>query len=457
MTYNALCNTYVYLRSIKNLLDRSTTRWTKIEEKLKYVLSEEGFGNETKIKELIKELEIKDVGPEKTYAERKVEMGIYPKKYPKTAEEKKAEEYMKEGARTSRAKNWQYRVEQAVKEKVKNGWYPLFATYTVDEKRLPENCLTRDELWTKTPAWDRFVKKFKTEIAEECGYGRRPAKWPRGETFLQYFGVLEHGASGEHPHIHVIWLCKEIPATWRMDPNTNCTDNTRRDIAPASALWEHGQQRMTMGLFMTGSWFTDNWHRPNKIIDGKLTNTKIGDAGAVAGYISKYMTKGETKWKHRVKATKGIGLQSLIRQLKETKSISMLLAMSKRPMEYSVWMKIQHQTCIPLALLRQKSKQEYLKQLHSLNTQRARRFLWKEWTKKPPEFYTNLMLSVRDGAKPWKMMPSQRYKAYTQILEEVAYTVHCDSKVLDIITWLQYNQPRQSRCNPFVSLKGTTI
>jgi len=455
MNYHELKNNYMYLRSMRRLIEMSDRYWPSIEKSINEVFDKE-FGNELKIKDIINELKKRGVGPEVSYAERKSNLNVFDTSKKISEDEKKAQDYMAQGARLNRAKNWQWRLQVAISEAVKDNWYPMFGTYTVDEKRLPNECLTRDDLWTKTPAWDRFVKKFKTEIADKCGYGRKPEKWPKGETFFKYMAIIEHGKTGGHPHVHVIWLCKDIPKKWKVDPNQNNRHYANVDIPGASALWSHGQQRCTMGLFMCGSWFTENWKIPINQTSGEPQ--KIGGAGSVAGYIGKYLTKGETKkWNHRVKATKSLGLKDLYKKLKEMQELSLLLGLAVRPMEYQKWMGLQMKTSIPLGLLREKSKETLLIRLHGSGKRRGWNYLKETWTKRPQKFYTSLMQSVKDGAKPWKDTPEQRYSLFTQIMEEVKGTVHSKKQIYRMEKWLCKNDPLNLSSQTYTLLKADLL
>lgn len=450
-TFSEMDKIYRYLRSTKRLILKSPNiqlqmknqagkKWTSILQQIDYLFSPEGFKEVLDIKNLVHSLKTLGIGIEETYIDRKQRLGIKDKERSESREEKKAKSYLGEGARINRASNWQWRIQEAITEAVEKGWYPLFGTYTVDPKTLPDGINTRNELWTKTPAWDRFVKKFKTDIAEACGYGRKPSKWPLGSTFMQYWALLEHGASGEHPHVHVIWLAKDIPKEWKRDPNGSNKHNTLVDIKGASSLWLHGIQRKTMGLFIKGSWFTENWKIPR---DGENGDPReIGSPAQVAGYIGKYMTKGEYRaWKHRTKCTRNFGIMNLINKLNEERSNSILLAMASRPSTYKLWVQLQSKTTIPLSLLREKSKTVLLSRLHSLKSIRARNYLCKQWTKKPKDFFTNFMKRVKDGLRPWTMMPEQRYNFYTQMLEAVASTAHsndsCTKRIDKLTHWLK--------------------
>lgn len=452
-SYEDLRDIYIFLRSTQRLLYRAEEQ--DIVAQIEYVFSKKGFGNVQTLQEIVAQLAESGLGPEVSYRDKQIHLDLLKPKRKETQEEKTAKRYLEAGARLTRGRNWQYRLEVAINEAVAAKWFPMFGTYTVDPKRLPKGCLTRNELWTKTAAWDRFVKKIKTDVAEACGHGRKPAKWPKGETFLKYFAVIEHGSSGEHPHVHVIWLCRKIPALWRIDPNRNCPTQTATDMPAASALWEHGIQRRTIALFITGSWFTQNWLLPRK---SKEIPGKVGDASAVAGYLGKYLTKGDTKkWKHRVKATKNLGMTKLKKALQHTKSLSLLLTLASRSPKYANGLKLQMNSAPPLSLIREKSKQVLTKRLHSLKTARARDFLRVQWTKKRGEFFMHYIRTARDGQRPWSLTPGQRYNCYTLMLEEVSSTGQSKPRLQEALKWICYNVGKRTNSTPYTLLKGEAI
>lgn len=452
-SYKDLRDTYVFLRSSRRLLSGTIgILFQSPRNELELAFQANGFARTALLKQIVMRLSRVGLGPEVSYRDRQDVLNVLRSKNKDSHDEKRGKQYLKQSGRLTRARNWQYRLEVAIEQAIEQGWYPLFGTYTVDQKRLPSGCLSRDDLWKKTPAWDRFIKKFKTEVAQANGYGRRPCKWPINKEFFKYFAIIEHGKSGYHPHVHVIWLCKNIPHKWKIDPNRNCADQTEVDMPAPSALWQHGIQRRTQALFIVGSWFTDHWKLPRK---SQEVPGKVGDAAAVAAYIGKYITKGETKaWQHRVKATKNLGIEKLTTSLKDIKSPSLLLSLACRPAKYLVSMKLQTVTSCPLNLIRERSRQELMKRLHSMKTTRARNLMKDQWTKRPNEFFMTYISSVRDGQKPWRLMPEQRYNLYTLMLEAVKSTVHCKQRTKVTLDWLCYNMQKRNPSAPFVLLKG---
>lgn len=458
-SFKELSKTYQYLRSIRKLLKRSKLTkthksWHILQEQLTTILTKKQIITSLDNKIITHSLETVGLGMNTTYQEKKNVLNIPNNKKEPIQIVKQAQNYLLQGGKNTRATNWQYRLQVAITEALSKGWYPLFGTYTVDPKTLPKGCLDRNDLWKKTDAWDKFVKHFKTEIADSLGYGRKPSKYPKTNTFFQYFAVIEHGKSGEHPHIHVIWLCKNIPKSWKTDPNNNCTNRTNTDIIPASSLWKHGIQRKTMALYITQSPFITKlkWVIP---IDATGKPQKIGDAGAVAGYIGKYLTKGETKkWNHRVKCTRNLGIIQLVNQLTYRTSLKMLSMLSVRPQKYNQAQMMQSSTQIPLSLLREKSRKAWMLRLHTIKTKWAKRSLLKEWTKKPNEFYMSLISAVKAGMTPWTMNSVARYNAYTQILGVQEYTVVSNTQIKQMVHWLKKTIPKVTTCTTFTLLKG---
>ncbi len=456
--YEYLRDAYIYLRSMRKLLDRTKPqnvnfhgdkRLLKIRIELNVIFTEKKFSCLLDVQKIIHSLRKNGLGPELTYREKKEVLKI-PKGSGNTDLEPNIEKrlfaFLKNGSKKSAASEWKWRIQTEILNTVnKEKWYPLFGTYTVDPKRLPVGILTRDELWQKTDCWDKFVKKYKADVAESLGYGRKPSKWPKTSTFFKYFAIIEHGKSGNHPHVHVIWLCKNIPQLWKRDPNINNKENTEFDIAPASSLWEHGVQKQTQAIFIKGSPFIDKlgWAIPCKYNEKteKPEPIEVGDAMAIGGYIAKYLGKQETKkWNHRIKSTKNLGVTQLIKNLRKLNCIPILEALAQRPPTYIQSFAMQKMTKCPMSLLRRISKMELVRRYHSSMSSLGEKSLWKEWTNKPNTFYMKLIDSVSNGQRPWSLTPEQRFNLYTPMLAEVKSTVHCKKilcilkKYLDILT-----------------------
>lgn len=452
LSYNEMDKSYVFFRSSYNLLQKNKKNYKgiRILASLENLLRNSVLATTKQIQFTLKQLIKIKLGPDQSYIQRKEVLGIEYNPPGGTEEEKKLQEkaaqYLEAGGKKTRQQEWQFRLTHALTQTIEAGWFPLFGTYTVDPKTLPPGCLDRDQLFKEYPIWDRFIKKVKTECAEACGYGRRPADWPIGNTFFRYFAILEHGKSGAHPHVHVIFMMKGVPSIWKIDPNANNRHRFNRDIPHASALWTHGAQRTTFGILCVGSWFTANWKRP---LDKNLKPVKIGAVAAVACYVCKYMQKGETKqWHHRVKATKLLGLEDLRKKIQSVPNKANLLSMATRPSEYQLMHRLQTMTEVPLTLIRRLASLELKTRLYTSSKLRAEKYLTMLWTRPPKNFYTAFMLSVEDGVRPWKMSSQERYSSCTRMLEEVPLTVHCEARMTAFIKWITEHYPRRYSSKP---------
>lgn len=454
LSYQDLRDCYQYLRSTANLLERSKLKPFPVEyqrclSEIESVFTMEKFGHLLDITHVIRSLEKAGLGPSVEYAARVRALGLGQERFYDEVQTRTMR-HMRDNMRAARASEWQYRLTVAIDDCISNGWFPLFGTYTVDPKKLPEGIPTRDDLWRETSAWNDFVYAFKREVAASLGYGRKPANWPPVATWFQYMAVLEHGASTEHPHVHVVWMCKNIPLLWKRDPNRVGSGCTNLDISAASALWPWGSQKRTQGVFVTGSWFKDNWRHP--VDPNTLEPIKIGTPGAMAGYVSKYMTKGERKWKHRVKATKNLGLFRIRCAMKDKANLRVLLQLARRPTDYGVAMAIQLATSAPLGLLRRLSKEQLSRRLHDSSDLLAEKWICRLWTKRRRSFFTNLMSAVESGTRIWTLPTEQRYNCYTRMLEASKNTA-LYKKGVDLFSFLDYAAPRREYGEGYVCLQ----
>lgn len=460
LSFQEMDGVYRYFRSTSVLIDRSENyeKFSDVSFELTSILKKNCFASLLVIKKIIHSLTELGVGPERSLVDRKKSFQIPEKEYYETSKSRKMNRMLEQGAQVTRRNEWNYRLITAMSDNISNGWYPLFGTYTVDPQMLPEGCITRDDLWKNTPMWDRFIKRFQRSVAESLGYGRMPGKWPgKISDWFQYFGVIEHGSAVEqnHPHIHVIFMCKNIPEFWKVDPNSKNV-RFKRDIVGASALWEYGWKRETCGVFCRGSWFEENWIPPIDLETGKAI--EIGSMEAVACYVTKYMQKGETKkWKWRVKATKSLGLENLCSTMKEIPNLSMLMTLASRQESYSVMMELQSRTRVPLSLIRKFSGIELQERLYSSRSLRAEKLLSCQMTKIHSGFYISLSLSVKNGVRPWKMMSEQLYNCYTPMLAESGLTVQSDVRIKWMRRWLIENFGLEKTCEKYTLLKEEII
>ena len=140
---------------------------------------------------------------------------------------------LKDDAGESRKRCFQYRVDKATEEAVVKGWYVIMDTLTIEDGRWsnPEELLSGR-------GWAEYKKRWRRTIASATYGSRRKA--PRDAEYIQYFGALEFGEDGDNPHVHQLWFCRDIPDSWKTDPNIGSSLPTRREITAAKSLWRYG-------------------------------------------------------------------------------------------------------------------------------------------------------------------------------------------------------------------------
>lgn len=187
------------------------------------------------------------------------------------------------------------------------GWYCIFETLTVDEVHLVE---ARDLL--AGDGWNAHVQRRAEEVRQACGFVQ--GQVPRGE-YIRYLSVVEFGAKTGRPHVHVLWWMRDVPRSWKHDPNQGLARPIRIEVQAAKASWRYGICQPKMVRTSSGDawgmlgheWPVDP--RTYKPLQGR------GPVGA-ALYISGYLTKGgDGPWRSRVRMTQGYGCRRIDEEL----------------------------------------------------------------------------------------------------------------------------------------------
>ena len=177
------------------------------------------------------------------------------------------------------------------------GWYIIMDTLTIDQ-----TLVTNVQEVLSYSGWATYKSQFKERIRQAAGLSQ---KVPIHE-YCKYFGTVEGGKRGKNPHVHVLWWCRSIPDSWKVDPNRGRRRPYRREIDAAKGLWPYGISTPTaVRTSSADAWGCLGWSWPLGK-DGKPLKT-LGTRG-VACYISKYLTKeNHIPWKSRVRGTRGLG------------------------------------------------------------------------------------------------------------------------------------------------------
>jgi hypothetical protein len=212
----------------------------------------------------------------------------------------------------------EYEIAQCVKE----GGYMIFNTLTVSPDRI-------SAVFDDTYEWSQYIKKFDRIIGREVYGSVRKAEEEKKKCndAHQYLAVIERGKNGQlMPHIHVLHICKDIPSTWKIDPNLGRKIPNYREIKAIEELWNHNghSNPKAVRINTTDSFGKLGWRMPvefNKETK-RYETISCGGYGRVVGYLGKYMSKEFTnpkkdevlKW--RVRKSRNLGMKPLKEMVK---------------------------------------------------------------------------------------------------------------------------------------------
>ena len=262
--------------------------------------------------------------------------------------------------------------------------------------------------------------------------------------YIRYVASLEHGKSRHHHHIHMLLWCREIPSWWKADPNMgrrpHLCNNTQ--CWPLKSFWKYGGCKPDYFRTKNDIWYEHGFVMPTKV-------KKVAPTGKAGYYLTKYMTKDHKEWKHRMKATRGFGLENL-RNLLHRLPPTTVEALTWRAKHHKSLHFLSTTHSVPLGLLRSEAKR-----MHSFNTFLSARQDTKDSLKIRPKPFNDMLQSVKAGARPDRMDSREFYDWLCQHLaEEKGF---CEVKQAVAHLELQHYYPpwqRRHKTNPVV-LTGT--
>ena len=351
---------------------------------------------------------LKEIGlsPDQTLDEKKELLGIQKYLAPRSREE---ELFLKDAANKAlacRKADWTWRVAQEAEEKHKLGWHPFFVTLTVDRNKADP-----EEIWRNPKYFRKYIRKLAKVVCKELKH-KPPHKHPyRPESdYVTYVGVVEHGKSRKHHHGHfLIWL-RAIPSNWSVDPNLGrrperCTENECR---PMSAMWKWRGYAGDGTCLSPALYFRsvdDIWEKSYNFVlplrDGEPMKVAVP---AVAGsYIVKYLQKEHREWKHRMKATRNLGMKK-IKEVIQNLDKTVVEALTWRPEKSSLALSLMKTHSAPLGLVRLLAKQQ-----HFLNLYQERRLDLRMLLEQKCGIFMRMLRDVKRGARPERMHSHQYY------------------------------------------------
>ncbi|WP_299747818.1 hypothetical protein [uncultured Tateyamaria sp.] len=348
---------------------------------------------------------LRDFGftPEQTLAERKEFCRISRVEITPSHDEEMLGEMLQDGADNTLSFEWQWRVGEHARFLNDKVWYPFFVTLTVDPKyHDPE-----EVFGVGATAVRDYFKTLARVSMRECGVPRSERDKQSDRDYLQHFFTIEHGKSGVHHHAHGILWFREIPDSWKVDPNFGQPLAVNRRCPPLETYWKYcvPDQRPANYYWFLGCPWQRLGHRVPVDDTGKGFTMLAPEMGGF--YCAKYMGKEDKQWKHRVKATRNLGLNRLLLSLKRAPSKYLEQMVAILP-TYA------HQTIqtteisVPIRLTKRLSRLElYCREYASMN-------LTDLLSSKPKPY--GAMLSSLAKTRPWLLASEERYEWLLSVL-----------------------------------------
>ena len=387
----------------------------------------------------------------------------------KDENEKRFQRFMLNKAAQANKHNWSWRITQEAQQKQLDNWYPFFVTLTID----PKKCLGQEhefkgrtasyssprELWERGIEFRRYIRSLATMVAGLEGHPspHKKAKNYKGtgidydyrpeSDYITYAGVLEHGASNEHHHMHLMLWLKNIPSHWKTDPNQGRIPQyrTERECKPLRNFWYWcDSQRKPALYFRTKG---DIWSQLSHTtpIDKKTGQPMpILPVESVGNYVTKYMQKGTKVWHHRMKCTRNLGMQK-IQKLINSLDQQSLEALSWKPENSKHHLLVSSTHSAPIGIVRLMAKRK----LFSVRWEKKQLDL-KTLMKTNYDHYRRMLKSVRDGVRPDRMRSAEFYDWVQQHLPETKG--YCEKKLLQAHSLLSGKFPV-----PLYKIKPTVL
>ena len=369
-------------------------------------------------------LELLGVNHKMTLDERKRALGVPLRSMNMSDLEQRFMENMAYKAEQCRKANWSWRIAQEAEEKQQLGWHPFFVTLTVDPKRTDPKTL-----WQEGREFRKYIRKLAKIVAKELKVPppHKPPYKPESE-FVTYAGVIEHGKSREHHHGHFcIWL-RAIPSSWRICPNygvrnpANCTDNECREM---STVWKWSSYDNETGRYLSpalyfrsvGDIWSNEYNFVLPIKDGQPM--RVSTARAAGAYITKYLSKEHREWHHRMKATRNLGMRTLIERIRDAHP-AIQEALSWRAQDSQLNHSLMMTHSCPIGLVRSVAKR-----MHYLSRFRRNQLDLQDCLQSNGNVFIKMLSSVRAGHRPDRMRSSDFFDWVGKFLvEEKGYCKH---------------------------------
>ena len=390
-----------------------------------------------------------------TFEQRKEVLNVSTNKPTYTDKEKKFLQTMQTKAEHCRKANWQWRISEEAEQKQKLGWYPFFITLTVNPQWTEP-----EKFWREGREFRKFIRRMCKVVTSELGeppahkktkdYGYRPES-----DYITYAAVIEHGASREHHHCHMLVWMREIPDGWKQCPNrfvANKDNRTFNECCSMRRLWKWslpGLSKFNYYRTLGDVWKTKhNFATPVDPETRKPLN--IAPVFVAGRYITKYLQKDHKEWHHRMKCTRNLGMKRLMKVVKSLDP-AIVKALTWRPQKASQLHSLSLIHSAPLGLVRLLAKQR-----HYLNRYISNPLDLKEQLKNNSMSFPAMLRSVRLGARPDRMHSLDFFDWVSQHLQEEKE--FCEQKLVRAHSKLSKHFPRvKTRIDKPIIQSGANI
>jgi hypothetical protein len=345
-----------------------------------------------------------------TLAERKQVLRVPFSDYDETDATEEFQDMLGTAARKSLRANWIWRIGQECRQKCMEDWYGFFVTLTVDPKKCPDS----QAMWSDGREFRKYIHRLAKVSCKAFGQPSAIKNGASDRDFVHHVGVIEHGKSRHHHHMHVLIWMRAIPESWKKCPNRGVKrpcDRTNDWCRPMSTYWPWALPGIGRAKYFRHE--GDMWSRHGFALpyDKKKQRIVRIHAPEKAGlYIAKYMDKDDKVWTHRIKATRNLGLASL-KLVLMTMTLSKVEALTWRPRSYNLsTLATTIHTC-PSGLLRSLAKQELF-----VRKWVSKQLDWKTLLQPSEDSFSKMLQSVRDGARPKRMPSATLYEWVSQHL-----------------------------------------
>lgn len=361
--------------------------------------------------------------PDQSLDERKEVARIEPMPRAFSADEERLLEMLQDGADTSLSLEWQWRVGEHCRLMNDKGWYPFFVTLTVD----PLYHDPEEVFGIGATAFRDYIKRLARLSMKEFGLSREQMHDASDRDYLHHFFSVEHGKSGHHHHAHGILWFRAIPASWKLDPNFGQRDARNRRCRPLETYWTYcvPEQRPANYYWFVGCPWQKLGHRVPTDDNGKGLTLLAPEMGGF--YCAKYMGKEDKAWKHRIKATRNLGLTKLLRAIKSTPTAYLEQQVTILP-TYDHQTIQTTQVSVPIRLIRRLARLElYCREYRSMD-------LTTLLSSKPKPF--GAMLASLRETRPWALASRERYEWLLGVLPP-ATKEFCEETWFDSLIFFQ--------------------